>query len=83
MPVTDAPHVAGFVASQTKDEAKVYTEDAAVYNALKGAFDHESVNHSASEYVRDQAHTNGIESLWSDVQAWLREDFPQDVAQAS
>ena len=28
-------------------------------------FDHETVNHSISEYVRDQAHTNGIESFWS------------------
>ena len=28
-------------------------------------FDHEAVNHSISEYVRDQAHTNGIESFWS------------------
>ena len=28
-------------------------------------FDHETVNHSVSEYVRDQAHTNGIESFWS------------------
>ena len=28
-------------------------------------FDHEAVNHSISEYVRDQAHTNGIESFWA------------------
>ena len=28
-------------------------------------FDHESVKHSVSEYVRDMAHTNGIESFWS------------------
>ena len=28
-------------------------------------FDHETVNHSVSEYVRDQAHTNGIESFWA------------------
>ena len=27
--------------------------------------DHEAVNHSVSEYVRDQAHTNGIESFWA------------------
>ena len=27
--------------------------------------DHESVNHSTYEYVRDQAHTNGMESFWS------------------
>ena len=29
------------------------------------SFDHEAVNHSAGEYVRDQAHTNGIESFWA------------------
>ena len=35
------------------------------FNALKPLFDHESVNHSVSEYVRDMAHTNGMESFWS------------------
>ena len=30
-------------------------------------FDHETVNHSVSEYVRDQAHTNGIESFWASL----------------
>lgn len=63
--VTDAPHVAGFVAEKTKDGAKVYTDEAAVYNALKPFYDHESVNHSVAEYVREQAHTNGMESFWS------------------
>ena len=28
-------------------------------------FDHETVKHSVSEYVRDQAHTNGVESFWA------------------
>ena len=28
-------------------------------------FDHEAVRHSVGEYVRDMAHTNGIESFWS------------------
>ena len=28
-------------------------------------FEHESVRHSAGEYVQDMAHTNGIESFWS------------------
>ena len=65
VPVTDTPHVAGFVASQTKDGAKVYTDEARVYNALDPWFDHESVNHKIAEYVREQAHTNGMESFWS------------------
>ena len=28
-------------------------------------FEHESVRHSTGEYVKDRAHTNGIESFWS------------------
>ena len=28
-------------------------------------YNHKVVNHSVSEYVRDQAHTNGIESFWA------------------
>ena len=28
-------------------------------------FAHESVRHSVSEYVRDMAHTNGVESFWA------------------
>ena len=27
--------------------------------------DHESVNHTVGEYVKGQAHTNGIESFWA------------------
>lgn len=37
----------------------------AAYQALQAWYEHEAVNHSAGEYVRQQAHTNGIESFWS------------------
>ena len=60
---TDARSLQGFVASHTADDAKVYTDQGAGYQGMP--FDHETVNHSISEYVRDQAHTNGIESFWS------------------
>ncbi len=38
-----------------------YTDDNKAYVGLDN---HESVNHSSKEFVRDQAHTNGIESFW-------------------
>ncbi len=65
VPRTTIPHVAGFVAEKVKLGAKVYTDEATVYQALQAWYKHEAVNHSAGEYVRQQAHTNGIESFWS------------------
>ena len=60
---TDAASLQGFVASRAAEGAKVYTDQAAGYKGMP--FDHKTVNHSVSEYVRDQAHTNGIESFWA------------------
>jgi transposase-like protein len=42
----------------------VYTDSHGAYFNLKG-YDHHVVRHSVGEYVRDQAHTNGIESFWA------------------
>ena len=50
------------VESAVKPDAQAYTDDSKVYGDLPKR---ESVNHSVSEYVRGQAHTNGIESFWS------------------
>ncbi len=44
----------GFVVEYTPDGAAVYTGP---------PFDHEAVKHSVGENLRDQAHTNGIESF--------------------
>ena len=60
---TDTPTLQGFVGEHAALGAKVYTDDAVAYRGMP--YDHEAVNHSVGEYVRDQAHTNGIESFWS------------------
>ena len=60
---TDAKTLQKFVVETAANGATVYTDDAAAYKGMP--FDHTSVRHSVGEYVRDMAHTNGIESFWS------------------
>jgi transposase len=46
--------------------SRVMTDEARVYQHLDHeGFTHESVNHSAYEYVRGKVHTNTIEGYWS------------------
>ena len=52
-----------FVTSRTNKDATVYTDDAMAYRHLPRK--HEAVNHRVGEYVREQAHTQGIESFWA------------------
>ena len=60
---TDKPTLQGFVVEHTAPGATVYSDEASAYEGLP--FEHESVRHSVSEYVRGMAHTNGMESFWS------------------
>ncbi|MCY4354831.1 MAG: IS1595 family transposase [Truepera sp.] len=62
VPGTDAETLQGFVKEYTEDGVTVYTDEHLAYRGLPN---HEAVKHSVSEYVRDQAHTNGLESFWS------------------
>ena len=59
---TDANTLKWFVAASTTPDAMVYTDGDPGY---VGLLHHEAVRHSIGEYVRGQAHTNGIESFWS------------------
>ena len=60
---TDKPTLQRFVGNSAAQDATVYTDEAAAYEGMP--FDHETVRHSVGEYVRAQAHVNGIESFWS------------------
>ena len=59
---TDKKTLQGFVKEHTAQGAKVYTDEASAYDGLENR---EAVKHSVAEYVRGQAHTNGVESFWS------------------
>ena len=58
----DGPTLKPFVRDRIAQEADVYTDD---HRGYIGLDNHETVNHTIGEYVRGQAHTNGIESFWS------------------
>ena len=60
---TDKPTLQRFIGEHAAPGAKVFTDEAKAYEGMP--FEHEAVNHSAGEYVRGMAHTNGIESFWS------------------
>lgn len=60
---TDAETLQGFVEDFTEPDATVYTDEARAYSGL--ARPHETVKHSVGEYVREMAHTNGVESFWA------------------
>ena len=64
VPDTKKETLQAFVADNVEPKSTVYTDENNSYRGLVD-IEHESVRHSAGEYVRDQAHTNGIESFWA------------------
>ena len=73
VPNTEAATMHTFVSGRARHDATVYTDDHGAYRKLP--YRHESVKHSVSEYVRGQAHINGIESFW----ALLKRGIPRHV----
>jgi len=61
--LTDGKTFKGFVLDRTNEDTIVVTDEARAYLGMPRR--HVTVKHSVGEYVRDQAHTNGMESFWS------------------
>ena len=60
---TDKETLQEFAVENTTPDTVVYTDESRSYTGLRRP--HATVNHGTGEYVRDQAHTNGLESFWS------------------
>ncbi|SRR5260221_4455914 len=56
-----------FIADNTAPDVEaIYTDELPAYTGIADADTrHETVNHSAEEWVHGDVHTNGIESVWS------------------
>lgn len=51
----------------------IFTDELKSYGSLaKKGYKHQTVNHSAGEYVRGEAHTNSVEGFWSIVKRSIR-----------
>ena len=71
--LADKETLHGFVKTVSASDAKVYTDEAKAYDGIER--DHGQVNHSAGEYVRGRAHTNGVESFWALLKRGYRGTF--------
>ncbi len=59
---TDRATLQTFVKENVTGDARIYTDE---HSGYEGLLNHEVVKHSAKEYVKGQAHTQGIESFWA------------------
>ncbi|WP_136636124.1 IS1595 family transposase [Pseudooceanicola onchidii] len=63
---TKASTLQRFVRDHAKTGATIVTDQHGGYIGLEASgYTHIRINHSVGEYVRDMAHTNGIESFWA------------------
>lgn len=61
---TESIDLQSAIIQNVKRGSNVYTDCHRSYIGVKG-YNHFAVRHSVGEYVRGQAHTNGIESFWA------------------
>lgn len=62
---TDRETLHGFIRENVAYDATVYTDESVAYKGLNQP--HETVRHGVGEYVKEMAHTNGIESFWAQL----------------
>lgn len=66
VPNVQASTVSRVLANNTRRQSALMTDEASAYNNVGWNFRrHETVNHSAEEYVRGDAHTNTVEGFFS------------------
>lgn len=62
---TDTKTLQGIVRERVEEGSQVFTDEFPAYRGLEGDYAHDTINHSAGNYVDGNIHTNTIESHWS------------------
>jgi transposase-like protein len=71
--VADGETVGRIVAENIARESRLHTDESRLYTKAGAEFaDHETVNHSAKEYVRGDVHTNSAEGYFSIFKRGMR-----------
>lgn len=71
--VADGETVGKIVAENIARESRLHTDESRLYTKVGTVFArHETVNHSAKEYVRDDVHTNSAEGYFSIFKRGMR-----------
>ncbi|MBI4464838.1 MAG: IS1595 family transposase [Acidobacteria bacterium] len=65
IPTVSKQILIGIIKQRVSNKATVFTDENASYTSLGKTHKHDTVNHSAEEWVRGKVHTNTIESAWS------------------
>ncbi|MBI3895285.1 MAG: IS1595 family transposase [Acidobacteria bacterium] len=66
IPTPSARTLVGIIRERVEPSATVFSDDYAAYKSVaKSHKRHDTVNHTAEEWVRGEVHTNNIESAWS------------------
>lgn len=68
IPTREAQFVIPTILKHVKPGSRIATDEAKAFKPLtEEGYRHGTVNHSAKEYVRDDVHTNSIESFWASL----------------
>lgn len=65
VPAVDAATLLPIIEETVEVGATIVSDEYQVYQKVAGEYTHEYVRHSAKEYVKGKAHTNGLEGFWS------------------
>src|SRR4029077_2872678 len=73
VPVASKENVMAIVNENVLKETRLHTDESRLYTGADKTFAaHESVKHSAGEYVRDDVHTNSAENYFSIFKRGMR-----------
>jgi transposase-like protein len=72
VPVANQANVMAIVNENVLKETRLHTDESRLYHPASASFAHETVKHSAGEYVRGDVHTNSVEGYFSIFKRGMR-----------